>query len=188
MRTLLIDNYDSFTFNLYQFIAEVSGQTPIVVQNDQKSGVEIARLDFDNIVISPGPGRPEKAADFGICAEAIRAEAYPILGVCLGHQGICHLYGGKVQYAREVMHGRLSDVHHTGHDIFKGLPSPVSVVRYHSLLVSDLPPCLEPIAWTSDDLIMAVRHREKPVWGVQFHPRIHLYGNGPGASWQLCRA
>ncbi len=170
MRTLLIDNYDSFTFNLYQLIAKVSGQTPIVVRNDEVSWAEASRLEFDNIVLSPGPGRPERHRDFGICADAVRAATHPILGVCLGHQGICHLHGGTVGYADEVVHGRLSQVHHTGRDIFHTIPSPISVVRYHSLLVSALPPCLEAIAWTADDIIMAVRHRTKPVWGVQFHP------------------
>ena len=170
MRTLLIDNYDSFTFNLFQYIAEVSGETPITIRNDEMSWADASRLEFDNIVLSPGPGRPEKERDFGICGAAIRAGSHPILGVCLGHQGICSVLGGTVEYADEVMHGRLSTVRHLGCDIFRGIPSPISVVRYHSLLVSALPDCLEAIAWTDDDLIMAVRHREKPVWGVQFHP------------------
>lgn len=170
MRTLLIDNYDSFTFNLYQLIAQVSGREPIVVRNDELSWAEASRLDFDNIVLSPGPGRPENPRDFGICTDAVRAASHPILGVCLGHQGICHLYGGTVHYADEVMHGRTSQVRHTGQGIFAAIPSPISVVRYHSLLVSDLPACLETIAWTDDGIIMAVRHRAKAVWGVQFHP------------------
>lgn len=170
MKTLIIDNYDSFTFNLYQLVAEVNRIPPVVVRNDTASWDQIKRLDFDNIVISPGPGRPEVAADFGICADVIREAQVPVLGVCLGYQGICHLMGGTVDYADVVMHGRSSDVHHTAVDLFAGLPSPFSAVRYHSLYVSSLSDELEPIAWTDDDMLMAVRHRQRPMWGVQFHP------------------
>lgn len=170
MKTLIIDNYDSFTFNLFQLVAEVNGVAPIVVRNDAAPWEAIEQLDFDNVILSPGPGRPEVPADFGICSAAILQSQAPVLGVCLGYQGICHLAGGTVDYADEVMHGRISDVHHRGIDLFVGLPSPVSAVRYHSLLVSSLPDELEPIAWTDDDILMAVRHRERPIWGVQFHP------------------
>ncbi len=178
MRTLLIDNYDSFTFNLYQFIAEVSDELPIVVRNDSAPWSEISQMDFDNIVISPGPGRVEVPRDFGICATAIRESAVPVLGVCLGHQGISHYLGGTVDYAAEVMHGRLSDVTHTGQDIFRDIPSPFSVVRYHSLTVSALPEELEGIAWTADGVLMGLRHRTKPIWGVQFHPESILTEHG----------
>src|SRR5947207_4643565 len=169
MRTLLIDNYDSFTYNLYQLLGEVNGQPPVVVRNDVDwSGVPLG--DFDGIVVSPGPGRPDRARDFGVSAQAIRDSGLPVLGVCLGHQGIAHLYGGTVRHAPEPMHGRVSAVHHTGVDIFAGLPSPFSVVRYHSLAATTLPDELEVIGWTSDGVVMALRHREAPVWGVQFHP------------------
>ncbi len=170
MRTLLIDNYDSFTFNLYQLIAEVNRVPPVVVRNDTAPWSEIRKLDFDNIVISPGPGRPERASDFGICAEAIRESHVPVLGVCLGHQGIGHLFGGEVEYAAAVMHGQPSLIHHNGQDIFKGIPSPFSAIRYHSLHVSALSDELEQLAWTDDGILMALRHRSRHVWGVQFHP------------------
>jgi para-aminobenzoate synthetase len=178
MRTLLIDNYDSFTFNLYQYIAEVTDELPIVVRNDSATWDEVSKLDFDNIVISPGPGRVEVPRDFGICAAAIREATVPILGVCLGHQGISHFLGGKVDYAVEVMHGRLSEVTHTGQDIFRDIPSPFSVVRYHSLIVTELPDELEGVAWTQDGILMGVRHRTKPIWGLQFHPESILTDHG----------
>jgi para-aminobenzoate synthetase len=169
MRTLLIDNYDSFTYDLYQLIGEVNGQPPVVVRNDHHwSSVPGHR--FDSIVISPGPGRPDRIRDFGISAEAILRGGLPVLGVCLGHQGICHLFGGTVEPAPVPVHGRSSQIEHAGQDIFAGLPTPFSAVRYHSLTVTGLPESLERIAWTADGLIMGVRHREAPIWGVQFHP------------------
>ncbi|MBN3909408.1 MAG: aminodeoxychorismate synthase component I [Nostoc sp. NMS1] len=171
MKTLLIDNYDSYTFNLYQLIAAVNGEYPTVIYNDQFAWDELQQWEFDNIVISPGPGRPENLKDFGICRQAIQNTQVPLLGVCLGHQGLGNGYGGKVIHAPEVRHGRLSDVYHTSTDLFAGIPSPFSVVRYHSLLVSnDLPDCLEKVAWTQDNLVMGMRHRSLPLWGVQFHP------------------
>ena len=170
MKTLLIDNYDSFTFNLFQLLAEVNSVPPLVVRNDRASWSELSELDFDNVVISPGPGRPEVERDFGACREAILMSDVPVLGVCLGHQGLCQLFGGKVDYATEVMHGRASDINHAGVDIFDGVPSPFSAIRYHSLLVSELPDDLERIAWTSDEIVMGVRHKSRPIWGVQFHP------------------
>ena len=171
MKTLIIDNYDSYTFNLYQLIAEVNGEYPTVIYNDQVIWDELKQWEFDNIVISPGPGRPEKSKDFGICRQMIENAHVPLLGVCLGHQGLGYGYGGKVIHAPEVRHGRLSEVYHTATDLFAGIPSPFSVVRYHSLLVADdLPDCLEKTAWTEDNLIMGMRHRYLPMWGVQFHP------------------
>jgi para-aminobenzoate synthetase len=150
MRTLIIDNYDSYTFNLYQMLAEVNGELPLVIHNDQIKWDEIKEITFDNIVISPGPGRPEKSADFGICQQIIENNVdIPLLGVCLGHQGIGYLHGGKIIHAPEVRHGRLSEIYHNGSELFQGIPSQFSVVRYHSLLVANqLPECLEKIAWT----------------------------------------
>ncbi|WP_432133490.1 aminodeoxychorismate synthase component I [Streptomyces sp. bgisy154] len=169
MRTLLIDNYDSFTFNLYQLLGEVNGQPPVVVRN--AADWSSLRLDeFDAIVISPGPGRPDRERDFGISARAILDSGLPVLGVCLGHQGITHLFGGTVGLAAEPMHGRISAVHHKGADLFAGLPSPFDVVRYHSLAAVSLPEELEAVAWTEDGVIMGVQHVSRPIWGVQFHP------------------
>jgi len=171
VKTLLIDNYDSFTYNLFQLLSEANGEEPIVVRNDAMSWEELAASrDFDNIVISPGPGNPDREADFGVCAAAIRESEVPLLGVCLGHQGLCSAYGGKVVHAPEAMHGRLSAVTHEDGGIFAGLPREFQVVRYHSLCVEDLPDELEPTAWTTDGILMGVAHRTKPQWGLQFHP------------------
>ena len=171
MRTLLIDNFDSFTYNLYQLLGEVNGQAPEVVTNDiAPSALDLSR--FDNIVISPGPGRPDRERDFGISSRIIRECPLPILGVCLGHQGICSSLGGRVEHAPQPMHGRISAVHHKGIDIFSSLPSPFLVVRYHSLIATDLPQEVECIAWTEDRLVMGIRHRSLPLWGVQFHPEL----------------
>ncbi len=169
MRTLLIDNYDSFTYNLYQLLGEVNGCPPVVVRNNAGwSDIDVE--SFDSIVVSPGPGRPSRPLDFGISARAILDSGLAVLGVCLGHQGICHLLGGVVEHAPEPMHGRISPVHHDGRDLFAGLPSPFAAVRYHSLAVTQLPDDLDAVAWTSDGVVMGVRHRTEPLWGVQFHP------------------
>ncbi|MFJ6610270.1 aminodeoxychorismate synthase component I [Streptomyces sp. NPDC091289] len=169
MRTLLIDNYDSFTYNLYQLLGEVNGRPPVVVRN----GADWSDLrfeEFDAVVISPGPGRPDRERDFGISARAILDSGLPVLGVCLGHQGITHLFGGRVGLAPEPVHGRVSQVHHTGEGVFAGLPSPFEVVRYHSLAATEVPDELEITARIEDGVVMGVRHRTRPIWGVQFHP------------------
>ncbi|MDZ8086324.1 MAG: aminodeoxychorismate synthase component I [Nostoc sp. DedQUE12b] len=171
MQTLIIDNYDSYTFNLYQMIAEVNGKLPLVIYNDRLNWDELKEIAFDNIVISPGPGRPERSEDFGVCRQIIENVDVPLLGVCLGHQGLGYLHGARVIHAPEVRHGRLSKIYHNNSELFQGIPSNFSVVRYHSLLVAnELPECLEKIAWTEAGLVMGLRHRHLPFWGVQFHP------------------
>lgn len=179
MRTLIIDNYDSFTYNLMHMIAEVNGVAPTVIKNDCPSW-DIAQLaHFDNVVLSPGPGHPGRRDDFGLCLEIIAHADIPVLGVCLGHQGIALHEGAVVDRAPEARHGRLSQVSHTGVDILKDIPSPFTVVRYHSLSVSELPASLEPIAYSEDGVLMALRHRTRPIWGVQFHPESISSDFGP---------
>ena len=171
MKTLILDNYDSFTFNLYQLIAEVNVEEPIVVRNDKYDWSELRTMGFDNMVISPGPGRPDNKRDFGVCHTVLREAEVPVLGVCLGHQGLAVVCGGEVIHAPEVMHGRISDIYHEDSDLLRGIPQGFQAVRYHSLIVDrDLPPSLEKIAWTEDGIIMGLRHRERPLWSVQFHP------------------
>lgn len=171
MRTLIIDNYDSYTFNLYQMIAEVNGELPIVVRNDQMDWEELRHEKFDNIVISPGPGSPVNERDFGICRHALAETEVPLLGVCLGLQGLGMVYGANIIHAPEIMHGRLSAIYHNECTLFSNIPQKFRAVRYHSLIVEDLlPGCLEKTAWTEDGIIMGLRHKERPLWGVQFHP------------------
>jgi len=170
MRTLLIDNHDSFTYNLYQYLAASNAQPPIVVRNDEMRWDQVERLSFDNIVISPGPGRPQRPADLGISADALQRSRKPVLGVCLGHQAIAHHCGARVDLAMRPMHGRLDRVSHTQRGLFRGIPDRFEAVRYHSLAVTQLPSSLEPLAWTADGTLMALRHVSLPWWGVQFHP------------------
>jgi len=171
MKILIIDNYDSFTFNLFQQIAVVSGQEPVVVENDRITIDAIRHLGPDAIVLSPGPGTPQRAGDFGVCAAVIEQLDIPTLGVCLGHQGIAHFSGAKVIHAPEPMHGRLSSVRHNESALFSAIPQNFSVVRYHSLAVdTPLPDQLEALAWTPDNVLMALRHKTRPLWGIQFHP------------------
>ncbi|HEX5610375.1 MAG TPA: aminodeoxychorismate/anthranilate synthase component II [Solirubrobacterales bacterium] len=170
MRTLLIDNYDSFTYNLYQLLAEVNGSEPVVVRNNGASWEELAASGFESVVISPGPGRPERKRDFGICAEALRSDL-PLLGVCLGLQGLGWVNGGRVVPAPQPLHGLVRPVEHTGSPLFAGIPTRFDAVHYHSLcLARPLPDCLEEIACSEEGVPMAVAHRTRPHWGVQFHP------------------
>ncbi|MFG3116825.1 aminodeoxychorismate synthase component I [Streptomyces sp. NPDC048197] len=170
MRILLVDNYDSFTYNLVHQMADVTGEHPVVIRNDDPDWRPETLDDFDAVVLSPGPGTPERAADFGICREIVQTCELPLLGICLGHQGLAHWHGGTVRRAPEPRHGRTSPVLHDGTGLFAGIPSPTEVVRYHSLTVTDLPAELEATAWTPDGVLMALRHRHRPLWGVQFHP------------------
>ena len=167
---LLIDNYDSFTYNLFQYLSEL-GEEVVVVRNDKTTLEEIDRMKPQRIVISPGPSTPLRA---GISNDVIRhfGARLPILGVCLGHQCIGYSYGGSFGQAKEIMHGKSSLIHHNGQGVLTGLPNPFSAIRYHSLVVlcEGLPDCLEVTAWTDDDTIMGLRHRQYPVEGVQFHP------------------
>jgi len=167
---LLIDNYDSFTYNLFQYLSEL-GQEVLVARNDKITIEEIEKLRPERIVVSPGPSTPLRA---GISNDVIRhfGPKLPLLGVCLGHQCIGHVYGGTVGRAKAVMHGKSSLVHHKGEGILAGLPNPFSAIRYHSLAVAPegLPGCLEVTAWTDDGTVMGLRHRQHPVEGVQFHP------------------
>jgi len=175
---LVIDNYDSFTYNLVQYFGEL-GAAPLVRRNDQITVQEIVELAPERICISPGPCSPNEA---GISNEVIRrlAGRYPILGVCLGHQCMGHVYGGEVVRAARLMHGKTSPIHHKGKDLFAGLPDPFEATRYHSLLVKreTFPDCLEITAETAEGEIMGLRHKELPLWGVQFHPESILTTHG----------
>jgi anthranilate synthase component II len=182
---LLIDNYDSFTYNLVQYLGELGSEFPVaqdirVYRNDRISLAEIRQLQPDAIIISPGPGRPE---DAGISLKLIEefAAELPILGVCLGHQSIGQVFGGKISAAPVLMHGKTSSVHHRGVGVFQGLENPMTATRYHSLVIErqELPEVLEITAWVEDGTIMGVRHRHYPqVQGVQFHPESILTASG----------
>ena len=167
---LLIDNYDSFTYNLFQYLSEL-GEEVRVVRNDKITLEEIGRINPERIVISPGPSTPLNA---GISNDVIRrfGDKLPVLGVCLGHQCIGYSYGGVFGPASEIMHGKSSLVYHNNSGVFGGLPNPFPAIRYHSLMVAreGLPDCLEITAWTKDETIMGISHRQYPVEGVQFHP------------------
>ena len=180
---LMIDNYDSFTFNLVQYLGEL-GEDVRVVRNDELSVAEIGAAGATRLVLSPGPCTPNEA---GVCLEVLEklSGAMPIFGVCLGHQSIGQAFGGKVIRAKKIMHGKTSMIHHTGKGVFAGLPNPFEATRYHSLVVEreSLPDCLEITAWTLDengefDEIMGLRHRTLPVEGVQFHPESILTVHG----------
>lgn len=168
---LILDNYDSFTYNLADYVGRFDEVR--VVRNDAVTLDEVRAMRPAGIVISPGPGHPAKPEDFGVCADVIRelGPTIPILGVCLGHEGIVHAYGGKIVHAREILHGKTSPVDHDGTGVFAGMPNPLTAVRYHSLIAETdtLPDELE-VSATADGEIMAVRHRDHPIEGVQFHP------------------
>jgi anthranilate synthase component 2 len=177
MKVFLLDNYDSFTYNLAQYLGEL-GHGPVVRRNDEITIGEVEAMQPERIVISPGPGRPE---DAGITVEVIRrlGPSVPVLGVCLGHQGIGYAFGGDIVRAPVLMHGKVSSVQHDGRGVFSGVSQPFTAGRYHSLIVSDPPPApLEISARTDEGIIMGLRHREFPIHGVQFHPESVLTGEG----------
>ncbi len=175
---VLIDNYDSFTYNVYQCLCEL-GERVTVIRNDSSTPADIRNLGPDGIIISPGPSTPRQA---GISNDVIRelGEDIPILGICLGHECIGYTYGGVICHASTIMHGKSSCVHHNGEDIFAGLPDPFYAIRYHSLVVNrdTLPDCLEMTAWTDDGTVMGLRHRKYPVYGIQFHPESFMTQGG----------
>ena len=175
---LMIDNYDSFTYNLVQYLREL-GEEVVVHRNDKITLDEIAELAPQRLVVSPGPCTPNEA---GVSVAAIQqfSGKIPILGVCLGHQSIGQAFGGKIVRAERLMHGKTSPVFHDNQDLFAGLPNPFDATRYHSLVIerASVPDCLEITAWTAEDEIMGVRHRELPVWGMQFHPESILTVTG----------
>jgi len=175
MNCVILDNYDSFTFNLAQLVGGLNdGIMPTVVRNDKIDLKGLLDLKPDHLIISPGPGRPEKPEYFGVCREAILelGPVVPILGVCLGLLGMVEALGGKVVRAPAPRHGKTSPIHHEGRSVFAGLPSPLPGMRYHSLMAErdSLPECFELTAWTDDGLVMAVRHRAWPMVGLQLHP------------------
>jgi len=175
---LVVDNYDSFTWNLVHYLEELGAHTQ-VIRNDELTVEEALALKPDGILLSPGPCTPNEA---GICVDLIKSapDDMPILGVCLGHQSIGQAFGGAVITAKEIRHGKLSDIHQTGGDLFEGLPETYTVVRYHSLSVreSDLPDCLVADAHTDDGEIMALHHKTRPLYGVQFHPESIMTEHG----------
>jgi len=171
VKTLLVDNHDSYTYNVFHLLAAASGEEPMVVNNDAVSWRVLTRMDFDAIVLSPGPGHPSRWHDFGVCSDILRHSEVPVFGICLGHQGIGNLLEGGVNRAPMAMHGRLSRVMHEGKGLFKDVPQGFSVVRYHSLAITSPPgPEGHIVAWSDDGVVMGVEHTKRPIWGVQFHP------------------
>jgi anthranilate synthase component 2 len=182
VRVAIVDNYDSFTFNLVQCVGAL-GARPVVFRNDQLTLPEVVELGVDRIILSPGPGSPHDAGALGVCRQIIveLGPRIPVLGVCLGHQAICAAFGGRVVRAPEVMHGKTSPIVHDGSELFAGLPQPFVAMRYHSLIAeaSSLPACLRVTARTEEGLVMGVRHAEHPLHGVQFHPESIGSPEGP---------
>lgn len=182
MKVLVIDNYDSFVYNLVQYLGEL-GAKPIVYRNDKLTLKEVVGVSPDRIVLSPGPGTPEDIRYFGVCSQIIKhvSPTIPTLGVCLGHQGIATAFGGKVTRARRIMHGKTSPIKHDGEGIFSGVKNPLTATRYHSLVVDGktLPRCFKVTASALDDgEIMGIRHKYYPIEGVQFHPESILTEEG----------
>ena len=173
-RIVIIDNYDSYAYNLYQRMGEIAGVAPKVFRNDRVTVEQVSELAPTHLVISPGPGNPEDAAYFGICRRLVLelGPRVPVLGVCLGHQGIGSAFGGRVIRAPAPMHGKSSRVTHDGAQLFRGLDSPLVGMRYHSLILDPeaIPDALRVTAWTEDGIVMGFAHRQFPIWGVQFHP------------------
>ncbi len=181
-KILIIDNYDSFVYNIAQLFGKLSTE-PVVFRNDKLSISDIKKLQPDGIVLSPGPGHPADKKSFGICGDIIEriGPSIPVLGVCLGHQGIVHVYGGKVINARVVRHGKTSEIEYTDNELFRKLANPFVATRYHSLVASrdNFPACLEVTAISLDDQeIMGLKHKKYPIYGVQFHPESVLTKNG----------
>jgi len=182
MKVLIIDNYDSFVYNLYQYVGELGGK-PIVLRNNEASLNKVKKINPDKIIISPGPGTPEDKRYFGFCSEILTkvSPKIPTLGVCLGHQGIIVVFGGKIVQAKKLMHGKTSLIAHDGKGVFKGVKNPFSATRYHSLIGcrSSLPKCLTITAESVDDgELMGIRHKEYPIEGIQFHPESILTFEG----------
>ena len=189
MKILIIDNFDSFTFNLYQYCGEIlnkefkdSSNEIIVKRNNQLTLDDITEINPNRIIISPGPGSPEQKKYFGICKDIILkfGPSIPLLGICLGMQGIVYAFGGKIIHAQTIMHGKTSQIHHNQRGVFRGLANPFIATRYHSLVIEreSLPSCFEVTAWTDDQEIMGVRHKELAIEGVQFHPESILTQHG----------
>ena len=178
-RVLVLDSYDSFVYNLVQYLGEL-GADPLVYRNDALTVEDALELNPDAVLLSPGPGRPEDAGILCALVPALAERGIPVLGVCLGHQGIGHVYGATVVRAPELMHGKTSVIRHRDGGVFAGLPNPLTATRYHSLVIdpATVPECLEVTAQTDDGIIMGVRHRELPVEGVQFHPESILTAAG----------
>ena len=182
MKILVIDNYDSFVYNIAQILGEL-GAEPIVVRNDKITVEQVRAMNPDGIVISPGPGHPADRKYFGVCTDVIReiGQKTPILGVCLGHQGIVHAFGGKVINAKKVRHGKTSPIQYSSNRLFENVANPFKATRYHSLVAEQdtIPNCLEVTARALDDgEIMGIKHKEYPIEGVQFHPESVLTGEG----------
>jgi len=182
VKVLVIDNYDSFVYNLVQYIEELGGET-VVYRNDQVTSRQLMKLKLDRIVISPGPGTPEKTRYFGVCSAILQHLSckVPTLGVCLGHQGIIYTFGGRIVRAKRLMHGKTSLIKHDGEGVFKGVKNPFQATRYHSLVGdrTSIPSCLKITAQSLDDgEIMGVRHVTYPIQGIQFHPESILTGDG----------
>jgi len=182
MKVLIIDNFDSFVYNLAQYVGQL-GAEPVVYRNNQITFSEVKQLNPDRIVISPGPGRPNDRKYFGICSDIIKTfgPRIPTLGVCLGHQGIAYTFGGSIVPAKKLMHGKTSLIEHESDGLFKGVENPLRATRYHSLVCSrkSFPKCLEETATSTDDHeIMGLRHRKHPIYGVQFHPESILTFQG----------